>query len=151
MVDEVLIIRAEEGKVRESKVVKGEITSILKEIVKKTAELWDPDSSDFVVIKDKYEVSLKLPLSREEYERYSRFNLRRTSDGYAVFDIPVYVVSFDNEWQGDDYYDRKIYLISLYVNEDVRRDLESWAIDSTTKKSSSELIELEELELEEEL
>jgi len=151
MVDEVLIIRAEEGKVRESRVVKGEITTILKEIVKKTAELWDPDRSDFVVIKDKYEVSLKLPLSREEYERYSRFNLRRTSDGYAIFDIPVYVVSFDNEWQGDDYYDKKIYLISLYVNEDVRRDLESWAIDSTTKKASSELIELEELELEEEL
>lgn len=151
MVDEVLIIRAEEGKVKESKIVKGEINSILKEIVRKTTELWDPDKSDFVVIRDKYEVSLKLPLTREQYEKYSKYNLRRTSDGYAVFDIPVYVVSYDNEWQGDDYYDRRIYLISLYINEDVRRDLESWAIDSTTKKSSSELLDLEDLELEDEL
>ncbi|HIQ02830.1 MAG TPA: DUF2286 domain-containing protein [Desulfurococcales archaeon] len=151
MVDEVLIIHAEEGKVKESKIVKGEINSILKEIVKKTTELWDPDKSDFVVIRDKYEVSLKLPLTREQYEKYSKYNLRRTSDGYAVFDIPVYVVSYDNEWQGDDYYDRRIYLISLYINEDVKRDLENWAIDSTTKKSSSELLDLEDLELEEEL
>jgi len=151
MVNEILVIRAEEGKVKESKIVKGKIINVLKEIVKKTAEVWDPENSDFVVIRDKYEVSLRLPLSKEEYERYSKYNLRRTSDGYAVFDIPVYVVSFDNEWQGDDYYDKKIYLISLYVNEDVRKDLESWAIDSTTKRSSSELLELEDLELEEEL
>ena len=148
MSEKTLVIRAEEGKVMESKVVEGKVTDVVKDIAYKVLKEWNPETSDYVIIRDKYEVSLKLPLSKEDFERFSKYNIRRTPDGYAVFEVPVYVVSYENEWRGDDYIDKKVYVICTYVNDEVKKDIESWALESTKGRKSLE-IELSEEELKE--
>ena len=149
MPDKILVVRAEDGKIVESKIVEGSITSIVKDIASKVLNKWDPESSDYVIIRDKYEVSLKLPLTKEQFERFSKFDIRRTSEGYAVFNIPVYVVSYENEWQGDDYVDKKVYVISLYVDDNVKKEIEEWALESTKERRRTYEIELSEEELKE--
>ena len=147
MSDSILVVRAEDGRVVESEVVEGELASVVKSIAEKVLKVWDPERSDYVIIRDKYEVSIKLPLSKEQFERFSKFDIRRTPDGYAVFDIPVYVISYENEWQGDDYVDRKVYVVSLYVDDEVRKDIEEWALESTKGKPRTFEIEISEEEL----
>ena len=152
IVDKILIVHANEGKLLESKIIEGNLEDIVKEFAKKVLEKWDPLTSDFVIVRDKYEASVKLPLTKEQYKILSRFNLRRTGEGMASFDIPIYVISYENVWLGDDYLDKKIYLISVYVNEEIRKELENWAVEATKEKPSTtiELSEEELRELEEE-
>ena len=133
MVEKVLVVRAEEGRVVEEKVVEGDMASVVKDIVAKALKEWKPPESDFVVVRENYRVTVDLPLSSEEYERYSRYGLRRTSGGQAEFEIPVYLVSFANEWRGEDYRDRKIYLVAVYVDDKLRGEMASWAAESTAE------------------
>ncbi len=130
MVDKVLVVRAEHGEIKESQVVEGDILQVVREIARQALEEWDPAASDYVIVKDKYEVSVKLPLTKEQFERYSKYGLRR-GQGVASFDIPVYMVSFSNEWQGDSYRDKKIYLVTIYVDESVENEIKEFAAETT--------------------
>ncbi len=155
MREKILVIRAENGEIIESNIIDGSIEDIVKKYATIALNEWDPSYSDFIVMKDKYEVKLKLPLTREQFERFSKFSLRR-EEGFAVFDVPLYVISFDNVWVEGDYLDRKIYLIATYVDDKVKRDLEVIARENTSPRretrritleiSEEELAELEELE-----
>ncbi len=130
MSDRVLIVRAEYGEVKESRVVDGDILQVVRSIAREALEEWDPASSDYVIVKDRYEVSIKLPLTKEQFERYSKYGLRR-GQGVASFDIPVYMVSFSNEWRGDSYRDKKVYLITIYVDEEVESEVKEFAAETT--------------------
>lgn len=150
MTDKVVVIKSVEGKVESKEVVSGDIHEVVKQVVQRALSEWEPMFSDFVVIRDKYEVSLKLPLKPEEFERYKKFGLRKTPDGYAVFDVPVYLISYDNEWRGDDYVDKKVYLVSLYVNDQVLSEMEEWAAEATKESPPAQgLLEVTEEELKE--
>jgi hypothetical protein len=130
--EKVLVVRAEEGRIVEERIVEGSVYSVVKDVVSKALRDWIPEESDFVVVRENYKVTVKLPLSSEEYERYSRYGLRRTGSGEAEFEIPVYLVSFANEWSGEDYKDRKIYLVAVYVDEKLKEEMASWAAESTS-------------------
>lgn len=150
MTQRVLVIKSVMGKVESKDVVEGDIHEVVRQVTQKALSEWEPLSSDFVVVRDKYEVSLKLPLKPEEFERYKRFGLRRTPDGYAVFEVPVYLISYENEWRGSDYVDRKVYLVSLYVNDEITGEMEEWAAEATRETPpAAEEIEIAEEELEE--
>ncbi len=147
-----MVVRAENGKIVDSQIIDGEIIDVVKKVAAKAIEEWDPEFSDYIVMKDKYEVSLKLPLTKEQFERFRKFGLRRTSDGYATFDIPVYVISFENQWVENDYVDRKIYLVSIYVDDNIKKELEDWAASSTSEEAQRRALgsfELEPEDLEE--
>lgn len=149
MTEEILIVKAEDGRVVGSKIVRGELLSTVKEIANNVLREWDPKSSDYVIVRDKYEVSLKLPLSKEQFKKFSKFDLRRTPDGYAVFEIPVYFISYENEWRGDDYLDKKVYVVSLFIDEKVKGEIEEWASESTRGESRRVEFEITEEELKE--
>lgn len=51
----------------------------------------------------------------------------------------MYVVSYDNEWHGDDYVDKKVYVVCTYVNENVKKELETWASHTTCTEESIEI------------
>lgn len=149
--EKILIIRGEYGKIVEEKVLEVEnFEKMVKELASKALNLWEPEFSDFVIIKDKYEVSLKLPLTKEQVKNFMKFGIRRSPDGYAKFNIPVYIISYDSIWVEGDYIDRKVYLISIYVNDEVKEDLKK-LVEETTKGEvrKIELAEEELLELEE--
>lgn len=112
----ILIIRAEEGDIKDKQFIEGELEQVLKEVVVKALNLWNPQHSDLVVVKHKHEVGLPLPLKKEQYDMYARFNLRRIGDK-AVFEIPIYVVSYENEWVEDSIRDSKVFVVAPYVDE----------------------------------
>jgi len=112
----ILIIRAEEGNIKDKQFIEGELEQVLKEVVVKALNLWNPQHSDLVVVKHKHEVGLPLPLKKEQYDMYARFNLRRIGDK-AVFEIPIYVVSYENEWIEDSIRDSKVFVVAPYVDE----------------------------------
>lgn len=138
----ILIVQAEEGQVKDRQVVEGSLENILKDVVVKALNLWNPHRSDLVVVKHKHEVSLQLPLKREQYEMYSQFNLKRVGDK-AVFEIPIYVVSYENEWVEDSIRDSKVFVVAPYVDNTTASNIIELA------KSITSLEEVEEEELEE--
>jgi len=149
--EKILVLRGEYGKVVEESIVEEEnIYSAVKKYASKALELWDPEFSDFIIIKDKYEVVLKLPLTREQVQRFMKFGIKRSPDGYARFNIPVYIISYDSIWVESDYIDRRVYLVTIYVDENTKKDLEKLVVD-TTKGISTRQIEIAEEELEEEI
>jgi len=150
-VEKVLVIRGEHGNIIEEKVDETkDIISKVKELASRALNLWEPEFSDFIIIKDQYEVSLKLPLTKDQVQRFMKYGIRRSSDGYAKFNIPVYIISYDSIWVEDDYIDRKVYLVSVYVNDEVKEDLKKLVIETTRGETArlriteEELLELEE-------
>jgi len=146
--EKIIVLRGEYGKIIEENIVEVEnIHEAVKKYASKALELWDPEFSDFIIIKDKYEVALKLPLTREQVKRFMKFGIKRSPDGYARFNIPVYIISYDSIWVESDYVDRRVYLIAVYVDENIKKDLERLVIDTT--KGVTRQIEITEEELEE--
>ncbi|HID80176.1 MAG TPA: DUF2286 domain-containing protein [Ignisphaera sp.] len=133
----ILILRAEYGEVKEKNVVEGEISSILKDVVKKALELWDPKKSDLIVMRHSHEMQVKLPISKEQYLLYSKFNLRRQGDK-AVFEIPLYVISFENQWMGEELVDSKVFIVAPYVDDYTEQELERLAQSITLGKEKEE-------------
>ncbi len=151
MIDKVLVIRAEDGRIVQSTIEEGRIEDIVKNYARRALNEWEPIYSDFVVLRDKYEVRLKLPISPEQFEKFSKYGLERTPDGYAVFSITIYTISFDNFWVEGSYQDRKMYLIAPYVDENIKKELEEAAAGSTIIQQTNIGGEVDFSELEEEL
>lgn len=116
MILKILVVLTENGEIKSQNLIEGELDKVLKDVVVKALELWNPQKSDLVVVRDRHEVSVNLPITREQYELYSRFNLRRLGDK-ATFEIPVYIVSFENEWIDNHIKDSKVFVVAPYVDE----------------------------------
>lgn len=149
--EKILVIRGEHGNIVEERIDEAEdIFGKVKELASKALELWEPEFADFIIIKDQYEVSLKLPLTKDQVRRFMKYGIRRSPNGYAKFNIPVYIISYDSIWVESDYIDRKIYLVSIYVNDEVKEDLKKLVVETTRgetarlKITEEELLELEE-------
>ncbi|NHV45958.1 MAG: DUF2286 domain-containing protein, partial [Candidatus Verstraetearchaeota archaeon] len=88
---ETLVIRAREGKIVEKTKVPGDLKEVIKKKVMECISLWDVEKADFTVIRDpQYPISVGLPLTKEQYELYSKYNMSRTSEGTVIFYVPVY-------------------------------------------------------------
>ena len=127
----VTIMRAELGEIKEKILVEGDLNKVLKDVVLKALELWDPQKSDLIIMRHKQEISVKLPISKEQYELYSQYNLKRKGD-YASFEIPVYLISFENEWINDSVFDSKIFIVAPYIDNYSMEKLEELAKNITT-------------------
>jgi len=144
--ERIIILHSEDGDLTQVDEVKGNVYDVVKKVVAKALEKWEPRFSDFVVVKDEYEVSLKLPLTPEQYKKYYKYGLQKTSDGHAVFKIPVFMVSYENQWMGGDYKDRRVYVVTIYVDEDVMREVKEWAAQATSEQQG-ETPSLDEIEV----
>ena len=133
----ILILRAEYGEVKEKNVVEGEISTVLKDVVKKALELWDPKKSDLIVVRHSHEMQVKLPISKEQYLLYSKFNLRRQGDK-AIFEIPLYVISFENQWIEEELVDSKVFIVAPYIDNYTEQELEKLAQSITLGKEKEE-------------
>jgi hypothetical protein len=140
----VLTIRAERGKIIKSEVVDGDLKDLVKRKAQEAMNEWDPETSDFIVLKDNRELELPLPLKPELVDLFRSIgNISRTKDK-AIGSFPVYTISFENRMLGEDkYVEYKIYLLAPYINDDVKTELEAEAQDITTEKEGPEGIEEE--------
>jgi hypothetical protein len=145
-VKEVLVVRSKEGSLVSKSKVQGDLNEAVKKQVLEALSLWDASRADFTVIRDpQYPVSVKLPITKEQYDLYSNFGMSRTSDGSVVFHIPVYIISFDNEYKDDNYVDKEVFVVAPALDQKVEDAVVELAIEST-KPEPEEVEEEEDLE-----
>ncbi|MEM2213972.1 MAG: DUF2286 domain-containing protein [Candidatus Nezhaarchaeales archaeon] len=153
--DKVILIHSERGNIRRVVELSGPLHEVVKKAALEALQLWNPETSDFVVMRDNYTKTLKLPLTKEEYEVYSKFELRRGSKEAEVI-IPIYIASFNNEWRETDYYDNEIFIIAPKLPQEDLEELKRRAMIATSEEQleasglSGLEEDLEELEEEEE-
>lgn len=129
-----LVLRSREGSLVSKTTIDSEIAQAVRKVVAGAVSLWAIETSDFIVIRDVYPVSVKLPISKEQYELYSKYDMSRTTNGSVMFNVPVYVISFDNEWQEEDYVDKEVIVVAPVVDEKVEDIITELAIEATKPK-----------------
>ncbi|KSW12333.1 hypothetical protein CF15_06225 [Pyrodictium occultum] len=128
----ILVIRSDEGKLTRSDVVEGDFNTVAKDIVRKALEEWHPSESDLTALRTKFELRYKLPIDPDLYDKLVELNLELMREGNElVVNLPVLTISFDNAWLEDAYLDRRMYVISYYLDEAAKRQLEEYAIEAT--------------------
>lgn len=138
-----LVLRSREGSLVSKTTIDSEIKQAVRKIVADAVSLWALDSSDFIVIRDMYPVSVKLPISKEQYDLYSKYDMSRTTNGSVMFNVPVYVISFDNEWQEEDYVDKEVIVVAPVVDQKVEEIITELAIEATKPKEAEDETEEE--------
>jgi len=129
----VVVIRADEGKITESKIVEDEMDKIVKGITRKALEEWEPSRSDLTVLHSRLELRFKKPLPPEVADAIFNLNLEYSFEGNdVIINLPVLVVSFDNRWIDETKYEEKrIYVIAPYIDNNTVKQLEEYAKDTT--------------------
>ena len=135
---DVLILRSKEGAIVAKSQQQGELKELIKKITAEAVASWSPEKSDFIVIKDLYPVAIKLPISKEQYDTYTKFDMQRTTNGSVMFQVPVYVISFDNEWQEEDYVDNEVIVVAPAIDSKVEEIIVDLAIEATKAKTKEE-------------
>lgn len=139
-----LVLRSREGSLVSKSTVEGDIKDAVRKVVVDAVSLWSPVTSDFIVIRDMYPVSIKLPISKEQYDLYSKYDMSRTTNGSVMFNVPVYVISFDNEWQEEDYVDKEVIVVAPAIDDKVEKIISELAVEATKPKEEESDEGLEE-------
>ncbi|MBC7120106.1 MAG: DUF2286 domain-containing protein [Candidatus Methanosuratus sp.] len=138
-----LVLRSKEGLLVSKATVDGTIAQVVRNVVIDAVSLWSVDKSDFIVIRDMYPVSVKLPISKEQYDLYSKYDMSRTTNGSVMFNVPVYVISFDNEWQEEDYVDKEVIVVAPVVDQKVEEIITELAVEATKPNDQESELELD--------
>lgn len=133
----ILILRSELGEIKERSIVEGELNSVLKDVVIKALNIWEPQKSDLIVMKHKHEINIKLPIKKEQYDLYSQLNLRRKGD-VATIEVLVYLVSFENQWIDNNIVDSKVFIVAPYIDEFISEKIEELAKGITSPEQREE-------------
>ena len=141
-----LVVRAERGKGAFYRVDNRDLYVVLKSVAMEALKEWRPEEgSEFIIMSDTLNIKLDLPLEAGLFEVVRDLGLRKEGNK-AVFDLPVYVVSFDNKWiDTDRYVDNKIYVVTVDLGaESVRKFIASWALGTVEGAGEGEEEELDE-------
>jgi|BEDMetMinimDraft_2_1075160.scaffolds.fasta_scaffold00148_6 Uncharacterized protein conserved in archaea, COG5399 len=139
-----LAVRSEMGKISSREIINGSLKEVLRKKAIEVLEEWEENSSDFIILRDTYEVRKKIPFkSDEEYEALRSYISGREGSE-VVLKVPVFIISFQNEWRENDFVDKKIYLIAPYLGEEESKELIEYAEEATREISKEENEELEE-------
>lgn len=141
-----LVLRSRRGSLVSKEAIDGEVKETVRKVVVGAVSLWSAETSDFIVIRDMYPVSVKLPISKDQYELYSKYDMSRTANGSVMFSVPVYVISFDNEWQEDDYVDKEVMVVAPHLDKKVEDIITELALEATKPKEEPEVEEDEGME-----
>jgi hypothetical protein len=134
-----VVIRAKEGNLVSKARAEGEMKEVVKKIVIEALNLWAVDNADFTVIRDpQYPVTAKAPITKEQYDLYSKYDLQRTTNGSVMFYVPVYIISFDNMYVEDNYLDKEVFVVAPVVDQIAEDVIAELAVESTKQDVTSE-------------
>jgi hypothetical protein len=109
----VLINTSREGNLVSKNIVEGDFKEVVRKTVAEALTLWNLDNADFTVIRDpQYPITAKAPITKEQYDLYSKYDLQRSTNGSVMFYLPVYIISFDNVYLEDSYIDREVLVVA---------------------------------------
>ncbi len=139
----ILVIRSEEGNISEKSVIESEdIYNVVKEYAEKAFQQWNPSTSDFTVLRTKYEYRVKLPIDPDLLDLIEELNLdKRMELGELVIEVPLVTISYDNEWIGENYHEKRMYIVTPYLDSRFEEEIEKYAIDATKEAKSLAAIE----------
>jgi hypothetical protein len=126
----VVILKSENGKITSETFVDDNIGNVVRSVASQALKEWNENTSDFVIMKDMQEVRIPMPLKEETYEKLKNLLVGREGSN-AIAKIPIYIISFENEWSNDNFVDKKVYIVSYYINDDNKKELEEYAQDLT--------------------
>ena len=142
MTSQFIVIRAKEGNIVSKSKAEGEIKEVVRKIVMEALALWSVENADFTVIRDpQYPVTAKAPISKEQYDLYSKYDIQRTANGSVMFYVPVYIISFDNVYQDDSYLDKEVFVVAPSLDkttEDVICELAQESTKATPPEEEGE-------------
>lgn len=139
MSSQFVVIRAKEGNLVSKARAEGEMKEVVKKIVIEALNLWAVDNADFTVIRDpQYPVTAKAPITKEQYDLYSKYDLQRTTNGSVMFYVPVYIISFDNMYVEDNYLDKEVFVVAPVVDQIAEDVIAELAVESTKQDVTSE-------------
>lgn len=133
----VIIVKSENGNVSKKDIIEGDLSSILRSVANDALKEWNENSSDFIIMKDIHEIHIPLPLKPQTYEIFKNYIKGRTNKE-AIAEIPVYVISFDNEWLDSDFKDKKVYIVSLYIDDKTENEILEYAKQITLPQQETE-------------
>ncbi len=141
--ESVAVIEAYSGRIVEKRLLYEPLETVVKnEAVRLIRSKWMPEFSDFMIFRDTFDVELRLPLRKEEFEIYKKYRLRKVSSEKAVASIPLYLIVYESlKISEEEYHDRGVAAVTIACNNDVVRQIEELLIE-TTKKPSEQLIEV---------
>jgi len=139
----VIVVKSENGNVSKKDIVEGDLASILRSVANEALKEWNENSSDFIIMKDVHEIHLPLPLKPQTYEMFKNY-IKGKAKNEAIVEIPVFVISFDNEWVDSDFKDKRVYVVSLYVDEKAEKEILEYAKQITSPQQQEEEVEEEE-------
>ncbi len=134
----ILVVRSVEGKIEDVKIYEDKsLEDVLREYVKKAADEWNPQLSDFTVMRTYYELRYKLPIPPELYDIANELGLEMEREGNElIIKLPVFTISFDNRWSGDTYRDLKVYVVTYLIEDSVQKHIMEYAAETTGKEKS---------------
>ncbi|WP_188596757.1 DUF2286 domain-containing protein [Thermocladium modestius] len=140
---ESIIIYVENNNVSKKETAKGDTASVVKDLAKKLIEEWDPNASDFIVLKDQYPIKLPLPLSKELMDKLSRFDIKRVGNE-AEASLPVYEITYSNKWEEETFKAERLIVISPFINDEVTTQITDAVINALNEEGEGEEQEGEE-------
>ncbi len=155
----IAIVEAYSGRILEKKIVEGDLEQTLKDVASELLnKKWMPTFSDFMVLRDTIEVELGLPLTKDEFNFYRKFQLRKVDAKKASASLPIYLIVYESlKISEDDFHDRGIAAVGvIYRDSDIEGIIELLqestrkpSLEEIEKKIPDELIEEMETEVEE--
>ena len=144
----IIVVKSENGNVSKKDIVEGDLADVLRSTANEALKEWNENSSDFIIMKDLHEIHIPLPLKPQTYEIFKNYIKSRTKQE-AIAEIPVFVISFDNEWVESDFKDKKVYVVSLYIDDKSENEILDYAKQVTSPQQEVEEETNEEEEEEE--
>ena len=135
--EECVIVYIEGNKIAKTERVKGDLIQVVKECAKKLIDQWDAENSDFIILRDNYTVTLKIPLKPEIADIAKKYGARRVGD-HAEVTIPVYEISSSNRWIEGSFQADNFIVIFPYLSDEVTDQIASAVIKSLTEAHAEE-------------
>ncbi|BDR91147.1 DUF2286 domain-containing protein [Vulcanisaeta souniana] len=131
------IIYVENESIANKEIVKSNLTETVKDYVKRLLDKWNPDESDFIVLKVPQTISLDLPLNKELYKRVEKFGVKRVGNKAEV-EIPTYEIIYSNRWMGEDMETDRFVVIMPYINDEAINQVVNNILASLTPEGEGE-------------
>ncbi|MEM0341014.1 MAG: DUF2286 domain-containing protein [Acidilobaceae archaeon] len=129
----VLVVRAEYGEIKESRLVDGNFIDVIKNVVRKAVEEWDPTKSDFIVLRDERVLEIKTSIDPSVLETLKEMNAVSESEDRVLVRLPVVTVSFENKMVSEEKYEEyKVYIVTLCIDEELKTSIEAEAAEITS-------------------